>query len=310
MRRLKLMPLLVAVALLCGCGHVAGVAEEKPQIVATNFVCYDFAREIAGEFADVTLLIDPGTEVHAYEPSPADILKMETADLFVYIGGESDVWAEKLLSSFDDREARLCVRMMESVEVVLEEEHEAHEEHDHEEHLEYDDHIWTSPKNAVDMLDSLCEAMCVMDEAHRAQYTANAQAYIRQIEEIDAAFEKVIQEGRLHTLIFADRFPFLYFVNAYHLDYLAAYPNCARDMEPSAQTMAELIRAVEMDGVKTIFTIEMSSGSIARTIAEETGAEIATMHSCQNVTLEEFNRGETYVSLMRANVDALRKGLA
>ena len=116
MRRLKMMPLLLAVALLCGCGHVAGVAEEKPQIVATNFVCYDFAREIAGEFADVTLLIDPGTEVHAYEPSPADILKMETADLFVYIGGESDVWAEKLLSSFDDRKTRLCVRMMESVE--------------------------------------------------------------------------------------------------------------------------------------------------------------------------------------------------
>ena len=291
-------------ALLALC--LPSLAEGKLNIVATDFPCYDFARQAAGERADVTLLIHPGVEVHAYEPSPADILTISQADLFVYIGGEGDAWAEGILSGFDGGDAPECLRMMDVVSPIEEEGGDARHAHDAP---EYDEHIWTSPKNAMAMVGALGDALGRIDPDHAADYAEAAGAYGAQIAEIDAAFAEIVEGGARRELVFADRFPFLYFVREYGLDYVAAFPSCTADTEPTPQTIMTLIQTILRDGIPAVYTIEMSNQAVARTVAEETGAEILTMHSLQTVTQDEFDAGESYVSVMWKNVEALREGL-
>lgn len=284
----------------------SAAAEKRLNIVATDFPCYDFARQIAGEHADVSMLIRPGVEVHSFEPSPADIMSVGGADLFVYIGGESDAWADNILSGFDDKDAPYQLRMIEVVSPVEEEHH--HEGHDHGE-PEYDEHIWTSPKNAILMIDSLCQKICVLDAENADAYKAAADAYIARISEIDAAFEAAVESGKRRELVFGDRFPFVYFTEAYGLDYFAAFESCTAETEPSPMTLMMLIEKVKSEDIPVIYTIEMSTQNVARTISEETGAQILTLHSLQTVTQDEFAAGETYVSIMWKNVEAVRKGL-
>lgn len=292
---------LAALILLC----VTANAEDGLKVVATNFPCYDFARQVVGDRGEVTLLIHPGVEVHSYEPSPADILAIGGADLFVYVGGESDAWVDNILSGFDPSDAPATLRMMEAV-TPLEEEGE---DDAHGDGPEYDEHIWTSPVNAMAMVGALSERLCELDADNAGAYAAAADDYIARIAEIDAAFEEVVEGGVRHELVFADRFPFLYFVRRYGLDYAAAFPSCTAQTEPTPQTMLSLIRRVSQDGIPVVYTIEMSTRKVAGTIAEETGARIRTLYSLQTVTQAQFDAGETYVSLMRENVEAVREGL-
>lgn len=294
---------LMAVCLAAMLGSFAMAEELK--IVTTSFPCYDFARQVAGENAQVTMLIRPGTEVHSYEPTPADILTIGDADLFVYIGGESDVWADDILASFGG-DAPQCVRLMESVE-VLEEEH-SEEDHDHGE-LELDEHIWTAPKNAVQMVRAVESALCAAMPEAAEEFHANAEVYAGEIEQIDQALEQIVANSARRELVFADRFPFLYMAHDYGLSYCAAFSSCTTDTEPSAQTMVKLIETIQKDGIPVVYTIELSTGAIARTLAEETGVEVLELHSVQTVRQSEFDAGETYVSLMRKNLDAIEKGL-
>lgn len=296
--------LIVLVALLMfGC---TAMAEIKIHIVTTDFPCYDFTRQIAGDNAEVSMLIKPGVEVHAYEPSPSDILSIGKADLFVYIGGASDAWAENILESFDTESAPERMTMMSAVECI-EEEHEHHDS-GHDE-IVYDEHIWTSPKNAVLMVEALTEKLCAVDPEHTEEYRNNSAEYIEKIKEIDVAFEEIVKSGKRKELVFADRFPFLYFVEAYSLDYMAAFESCTAETEPSPQTIMKLIKRVASEKIPVIYTIEMSTQTVANAIAEDTGAEVLTLHSIQTVTQQEFEAGETYVSLMWKNVEAVRKGL-
>ena len=288
--------------LLC----VSATAENRLNIVATNFPCYDFARQAAGERGEVTLLIHPGVEVHSYEPTPADILSIGEADLFVYIGGEGDAWADNILAGFDETDAPALLRMMDVV-TPLEEEGEPH---GHESGVpEYDEHIWTSPQNAMAMVKALAQKLCELDGANAEDYVAAADAYVEKIAGLDAQFRDIAQNGARREMVFADRFPFLYFVREYGLDWAAAFPSCTAETEPTPQTMLSLIKRVSEDHIPVVYTIEMSTGAVARTIAEETGAGILTFHSIQTVTQEEYDAGESYVSLMHKNVEALREGL-
>ena len=285
------------------------LAEERLNIVATDFVCYDFARQVAGDRAEVTLLIKPGTEVHAYEPTPAEILKIDQADLFIFIGGESDAWVDNVLSGLDADGAPVQLRMMDAVALLEEEggEDEAHEAHG--EGPEYDEHIWTSPVNAEKMVRAAADALAAVDGTNAEVYQRNADAYIAQIDALDAEIRGLVENADHHTLVFADRFPFLYFVREYGLDYEAAFPSCTMDTEPTPQTIMRLIQTVAMDRIPTVYAIEMSTRSVANTIAEETGVAIAELHSMQTVTQAEFENGETYVSIMTRNIDALKEGL-
>ena len=293
--------MLMCLVLLAACCAVA----EGNTVVTTSFPCYDFARQVAGRHCSVELLIRPGTEVHSYEPSPADILKIGEADLFVCIGGESDVWAEDILTSFGS-DAPAAVRLIESVEGL-----EAGHDHAHHggEKLHWDEHIWTSPKNAVKMLRMVEEALCETMPEYASDFHANADAYAARIEEIDAQLAEIVANGKRGELIFADRFPFLYMAHDYGIGYSAAFESCASDTEPSAQTMVTLIQRIMQTKAPAVYVIEMSTGTIARALAEETGVEILTLHSIQTVTQQEFDAGENYVTLMQKNLEAIQVGL-
>ena len=305
--RLFLLPLIAVLVLTCGVG--AAETEKNISIVCTSFPCYDFARAVADDGDEIYLLIRPGTEVHAYEPTAGDIMAIAECDLFICVGGESDAWADDILESFGS-DAPQVLRLIECVEPI-EEEEQAHMTHAGAHtagEIEYDEHIWTSPANAVRMVSAVERAMLDLNDSDI--YAENARAYIAAIEEVDARISEIVQNAARREMIFADRFPFIYFTRQYGLTYYAAFPSCAAESEPSAKTLAFLIDRVKEDQIPVIYTIEMSNQRTAQTIAEETGAEILTFYSCQTVTEADFSAGETYVTLMWKNADALEKGLS
>lgn len=309
MRAIRFMMILIlAVSLLLS---IPAFAAEKISIVCTSFPCYDFACAVVGEDADVRLLIKPGAEVHSYEPTPADVLAIASCDLFVYIGGESDAWVEDILSSFAD-EAPSTLRFFDFVEAIEQADHDAEEHPDDEGHLhdhEYDEHIWTSPRNAARMVSVLAEELCALAPEFSEDMRLRADDYIAQINELDARFQSIVSNGIRKEMIFADRFPFLYFAREYGLKWYAAFDSCSSESEPSAKTMMTLINHILEDEVPVVYTIELSNQKTAKTIAAETGVEICTFHSVQNVTEDDFSAGENYVSLMSKNATALEKGL-
>lgn len=296
--------------------------KEKPVIICTSFPCYDLVRAAAGDTAEVVMLIRPGAEVHGYEPTPTDMKTLAGCDLFVYIGGESDVWVDGILESFGD-DAPQTLRLFDCVEALEEEttddmtfhEHEhdehdhadEHDEHGHEEGIEYDEHIWTSPLNAAAMAEAVGERMAEVtgDPSTRA----NAEAYAAQIRALDDEIRRIVDAAPRDTLVFADRFPLLYFVREFGLNYAAAFPSCTSESEPSAHTVAALIDRVKSEKLPVVFALELSSGRVAKTIAEETGGKVRTYYSIQNISNTDFERGETYLTLMRRNVESLKEAL-
>ena len=308
MRKLKI---LICVALLlaltaCALG-TAHAAEGKRSIVCTSFPCYDIARAVAGDRAEIQLLIKPGAEVHSFEPTPSDILSLAGCDLFAYVGGESDAWVTDILSSFGG-DAPRTLRFFDCVEGI-EAEHDHGAEHEHHDEVEYDEHIWTSPVNACAMVNAMADALCEIDAENEALYRENASAYISEIEALDAQIRDVVANAARREVIFADRFPLLYFAREYGLDWCAAFPSCSSESEPSAKTIAALIDQVVMDKIPVIYVLELSNGRTAQAISAETGAQVRTFYSMQNVTESDFAAGETYVSLMQRNIAALQEGL-
>lgn len=245
----KIIPLLLCLCLaLSGCA--AQEAEKKDssklQIVCTNFPAYDFAREMAGDRAQIKLLIKPGAEVHSYEPAPKEIVAIQESDLFICNGGESEAWVESLVS--DDVNV---LRMMDCVETLAESsegiyaadhdhEHEDEHDHDHEEE-ELDEHVWTTPGNAAKICYALCDKLCELDPDNANEYMLNYEVYNAKLMELDIDIRTTVMNGARKTLVFADRFPMRYFTREYGLTYYAAYPGCASQTEPSAKTVAFLI---------------------------------------------------------------------
>lgn len=318
----KGIPLLLCAVLLLGV--LSGCAQQpviqhddgKLHVVTTIFAPYDFAREIGGEDVSVTMLLKPGSEVHSYEPSPKDIIAIRNADVFLYVGGESDEWVRDVLAGVDNPDLR-TVTLMDCVEALEEETvegmqagHEEHDhDHDHEEAAEYDEHVWTSPRNAALICEKLAGAFAAADPAHAEAYTQRCGAYVEELGALDNEFREIVENGERKTIIFADRFPLLYFANAYDLTYFAAYPGCADAAEPSAATVAFLIDKVEAERIPVVFCIELSNQKLADTVCEATGAKKLQFSSCHNVTAAEFKDGATYLSLMQQNAAALREAL-
>ena len=320
----KLLICMLALALLAGC---APASVQKPEdgklhIVATVFPAYDFARAAAGDLADVELLLPPGTESHSYEPTPADILKVQSCDLFLYLGGDSDQWVETILEAAEPTGRTLalidCVETLEEehVEGMQEEVGHHHDEdeddHDHD-HLgtvtEIDEHVWTAPANAAAITRQFGEVLAELDSANGERYRANAEKYAEEIDTLDGEFHAFFDSLPDRTIVFGDRFPLRYFADAYGLDYYAAYPGCADAAEPSAATVAFLIDKVRAEGIPVVFTIELSNGKLADTICEATGAKKLEFATCHNVTAQAFANGATYLQLMERNVQALREAL-
>lgn len=312
----KLTALLLAVIMLfalCACGGPADSEDSgKVKIVATIFPQYDFARQIAGDLAEVTMLLAPGEETHTFDPSPADIITIQSADIFIYGGGESDTWMDGVLSSIDTSEMTL-IAMMDVCELLESpEDHDHHHDHDHDhghEELPYDEHVWTSPMNSKKIVEAISNALCEADPDNADSYRANGDSYLGKLDALDAEFRAVIDSAPRHTLVFGDRFPLLYFAEEYGLDYLAAFPGCASNTEPSAATVAALIDEVKAGSIPIVFKIELSNGLTANTIAEASGARVETFYTCHTVSRDDFEAGETYISLMEKNIPLVKEAL-
>ena len=309
----KIWALLLCAALLTGCGALsADPAEDgRLRIVTTLFPYYDFARAIAGERAEIALLLVPGREAHSFEPTPLDAVTISRADVFVCNGGESEEWVEDMLDAAGE-DIGTVVRMMDHVQTREEEFVEGMqgaENEEEEEEPEYDEHIWTSPRNAVLLCNALCEALCDADPAGAATYRANCAAYTGQLAELDGRFTALRAGAKRDLLVFADRMPLLYFCGAYDLRYRAAFHGCSTDTEPSLATLKYLIDKVAEENIPVVYTVDLDSKKIAEVVAEATGAEIDTLYSLQTVSRADFDRGETYLTMMERNLTALERGL-
>ena len=307
---------LMGVTAFSSCAGI--IKKEKPDngkldVISAIFCQYDFARQIAGDKINLTMLIQPGVAIHTFDPSPADIKSIQECDVFIYNGGESDEWAETILESVDTSKMKI-VRMMDCVEGMETEEHDhdedehAHEEHEEEEH-EYDEHIWTSPKNAIKMVDYIKDALCEVDSENKDEYTKNAETYIEKINAVDHEIQSIVDASENKMIIVGDKFPLLYFVKRYGLDYRAAFSGCSSETECSAKTMQYLIDMVNDKKTNAVYHIELSNKNIANAVGEQTGAEVLELHSCHNITKDDFNAGKTYVQLMEQNAENLKKGL-
>ena len=307
---------------LCACGEApAESGGEGLDIVCTVFPAYDFAREIAGEKANVTLLVPPGSEAHSFEPTPQDIIRIENCDLLICNGGESETWLEEILAGREKDIPSLI--MMDCVDALEEEtkegmqttehsheEHEerdGHEEHEHEE--EYDEHVWTSPVNASLIVSALCDRLSAIDPENGGFYRENAVRYQSELQKLDAAFRETVEKGKFDTLIFADRFPVRYFVEEYGLDYYAAFPGCTDDTEPSARTVSFLIDKVRSEDIPAVMYIEFSNEKMADVICEDTGCKKLLFHSCHNVSAQQLKSGVSYLTLMWGNLESLKEAL-
>ena len=317
MRRLlsALLAALLCALPLAACARTAEPPDDgRLRIVTTLFPYYDFARAIAGDRADVTLLLAPGREAHSFEPTPLDAVRVSRADVFVYNGGESEAWVDDLLDAAGENIGTV-LRMMDCVDAREEEfvegmqgaEDEAEEEDSDE--IEYDEHVWTSPANAAALCEALCGALCAADAANAAAYRAGCDAYVARLRALDARFRALRAGARRDLLVFADRMPMLYFCKEYDLRYRAAFHGCSSDTEPSLATLRFLIDKVADEGVPVVYTVDLDSRKIAEVVAESTAAEIGTLYSLQTVSRADFAAGETYVSLMERNYEALEKGL-
>lgn len=283
------------------------------KIVATNFPGYDFARSVTNNSDDITMLLKPGQESHNYDPTPQDIIKIEEADLFIYTGGESDTWVNNMLNSIDNNDL-VCIRMMDYVSVYKEEVIEGMQEdlHDHEEdgdHEEYDEHVWTSPMNAIHIIEAIEKEVISLDKENTDTYKENANTYIKKIQDIDSEIKKIVENSNRKELIFGDRFPFRYFVETYGLSYYAAFPGCSSETEINAKTIAFLVDKTKKDNIPVVFHIELSNTDIAQTIADEAGVKVLQLHSIHNVTEADFLANKTYIDLMKQNVENLKEAL-
>ena len=303
MKRL-IAALLCLCLMLCGCTAQPEKPhdETKLQIVCTSFPAYDFAREIAGDRAELTLLIKPGSEVHSYEPTPKDMIRIQESDLFICNGGESEQWAKTLITPELN-----TIYMMDCVDTVEESADGIYNAEDGEPEL--DEHVWTSPLNAIKISEEICNALCKLDTDNAEAYKTNFAAYKAQLMALDREFRQVIKNSGKHTLVFADRFPMRYFALEYGLDCYAAFPGCSSETEPSAKTVAYLIDRVRKDKIPAVLYMEFSNQKMADVICEDTGCKKLPFYSAHSVSAEQFEQGVSYLDLMRINLNSLKEAL-
>lgn len=302
--------------LLCMCLvlGLAGCAEntekiketDKLSIVCTLFPQYDFVREIAGDKVDITLLLTPGTDSHSYDPSPLDMVKINESDLFIYTGDMMESWAADIVAGLDEKAAVLNVS--EGLSLSADEnghEHTEEKEHDHS----ADPHIWTSPANAMQIVRIICENLCEIDPENAEYYKTNEEIYLTKLEQLDANLAEITASAQMKTIVICDRFAMFYFCETYNLDYIAAFDACTSNTEPSPAVIVKIANEVKEKNIPVVFAAELSNRKVADAVAAQTGAKVLELHSCHNLSSDDFNAGETYLSLMQRNVENLKIAL-
>ncbi len=320
-----LAALLLITAALAGCksgGSTPADAGGKPVIVTTVFPLYDWTRSLLGDAAekcDLSMLMDSGVDLHSFQPTAADIMKITTCDMFIYVGGESDAWVEDVLAQAVNKDI-VCVNLLETLgERAREEEdkegmepHEEEHEEEEEEGPEYDEHIWLSLKNAAFLCEALSEKLKVLLPDDAGTVAAASEAYAGQIHALDGEYEAAVNAAEIKTLLFGDRFPFLYLTKDYGLDYFAAFRGCSAESEASFKTVAFLADKVDELGLKAVMQIETADGSIANTIINNTETKdqkVLTLNSLQSITSQDVGSGVTYLGVMQENLNVLKEAL-
>lgn len=315
-----LLSLLLLTGILAGCSHDSKTApggdNGKLNIVTTIFPEYDWVQNILGEDADqaeLTLLLDKGVDLHSYQPTAEDIAKIATADVFVYVGGESDDWVGDALKEAINKDMKVVnllealgdkVKAEEVKEGMMEEEEEAEEEEE-----ELDEHVWLSLKNASYLVGVLNDTLKAADPDHASDYDANTENYQNKLAALDAQYQAVVTNATGDTLLFGDRFPFRYLVDDYGLDYYAAFAGCSAETEASFETIHFLANKVDELGLNKVLIIDGSQSKIAETIiqtSKDKTAAIYTLDSMQSTTMEDVEQGATYLSIMEKNLDVLK----
>ena len=300
---LSLIAVFVLIFSLVSCWKTRREDNGKPNIIATLFPQYDFARAIAGDKANVKMLLSPGTDSHDYDPTPSAAFEISQCDLFVYTGDNMEMWAATLLTNVD-RQKVYVLDCTQGIEFKA-----SDDDHEHGHEHELDPHVWTSPVNAIKMVENILDAICAVDGENAAFYKANAEKYIKQLDALDAEFREVVANGIRKEVVFGSRFALKYFADEYGLSYTAAIASCESEDEPSVSVMNAIIEKVKTEHIPVVYYEELSEPRIAQKIAEETGCKIRQFHSCHNVSKDEFDRGVTYIDLMKENAKVLKEGL-
>jgi zinc transport system substrate-binding protein len=309
-----ILSVILMMAALSACSkkeEQANADNEKISVIATIFPEYDFLRQIAGEHINLSMLLAPGAESHSYEPTPQDILNVQNSDMFVYVGGDSDAWVSSILDSMDKSKMKI-VTLMDCVDLVEEETTEGMEaeaEEEDAEEPEMDEHVWTSPKNTILIVQKLCDELCAVDPDNAEDYQENTKNYIKKLEDLDSEFQEVVDHAVRKEIVVGDRFPFRYFVDDYGLTYYAAFPGCSTDTEASAATVAFLIDKIKEDKIPVVFHIELSNEQMCDSICSATGAKKELLNAVHNISKDEFKAGVTYLDLMEHNVEVLKEAL-
>ena len=325
----KIAAVLMSALMLTACagqgsGNVGAGSSDKLQIVTTIFPEYDWVMQILGdkaEGADVTMLLDNGVDLHSYQPTAEDILKIAGCDVFIYVGGESDEWVEDALAEAVNKDMIVInllevlgdsVKEEEVVEGMEAEEEEEEGEEGEEEEVEYDEHVWLSLKNASVLCDAITDAFSKADADNAAVYQANNEAYKAQLSALDAQYKEVVESAAFDTLLFGDRFPFRYLTDDYNLNYYAAFVGCSAESGASFETIVFLADKTDELGLNSIMIIESSDGKIAQTIRDNTAdknQEIYVLDSMQSTTSDDVKKGVTYLSVMTSNLEVLKQAL-
>lgn len=286
---------------------------DKIKVTVSNFASYDFLRAIIGnnDNVELTFLLGPGKDSHSYEPTAQDLITIQNSDLFVYVGGEMEKWADRVLDTLETGKTEIiCIAdiadKMEEKEIDGAEENE--HEHEHEEGA-FDEHVWTSPQNAIKMINALENEMEKIDNKNSNTYKENSNKYIEKIKNVDSKIQNVVNNKVRDRLVFADKMPMQYFIDYYKLQVTAAFDGCSTETEPSAKTIAYIENKVKEEKIPVILYIELNNGAVAQTIANETGAKAMQIQTLHNVSKKDFDNGETWVSLMERNIDVLREAL-
>jgi len=325
MRRTVCFLVIIAVLLtgiLSGCAYGKKKKDGKISVVTTCFPPYDFARAVAGDTADITMLLSTGAEAHSYEPTPRDIAEIQNCDVFICIGGEDEVWVDSILDAVDN-DSMTVIRLFDYAELLEEEAvagaspdgHDHHHNSEDELHGEVseehaDGHIWTSPENAIRCVQAIEDAFCVKYSENADLYRRRGERYINRLEKLDNDFREITKNASEKVIIVGDRFPFRYLAHEYGLEYFAAFSGCSSESEPSVYTMAFLIDEILEHNADTVFYLEFSTRKLAEKLCDATGAKMLPLNSCHNVSKEDFNSGVTYIDLMYENLKNLKEALS